>query len=135
MYTGSKEVADAKTGEVSRAALIKQKQQDRNYIKFFLPEGSYNMRPKGMVLATVDLFNYLCVVMDTNNNAIATTSEITERTGLSTASVARAKEQIKDYDYARRRANNIWMINPEVACKVDGDKRQGLWEQYQLLPK
>jgi len=135
VYAGSREIADTATGELSRAVIVRSSKQDRNYVKMFLPTEGYIMRPKSMTLATVDLFNYLCVICGQDNIAIATTSEIAERIGMSSASIARAKEQIREFDYARRRANNVWMINPEIACKVDGDKRQALWEQYQNLPK
>ena len=136
VFVGTQEMAYTSNGEVTRAMMMQLKEHDRNFIKFFLPEaGNHMMRPKEMTLTTVDLFNYLCVICGQDNIAITTTAEITERIGMSTASISRAKDQLYEFDYIRKRANNVYMINPEIAAKTDGEKRQALWEKYQLLKR
>ena len=136
-YCGTKEVMDHKTGEYERAIVTKQVVQDRNFIKIFLPpEGEYRMRPKGMTLVAVDLFDYMCVVMNKDTNvAIVTNQEIEERIGMSSASVARAKDQLYEFDYIRKRASNIYMVNPEVAFHRDAESRLKADEEYRTIQK
>jgi uncharacterized small protein (DUF1192 family) len=133
-YSGSKETVDTKTGEVERAVLVKQKVLDLNFVKIFLPERGYRMYPKEMNQSARDLLDYLKVVMDKQNVAIAPVAEIQERVDLSTASIARAKAQLIELDYIRQRAHNVYMVNPGHACKTAGDDRQTTYEAYSLLP-
>jgi len=133
-YSGSKETVDVKTGEVERAVLVKQKIQDINFIKIFLPERGYRMYPKEMNQSARDLLDYLCVVMDKQNIAIAPVAEIQERMDLSTASIARAKLQLMEMDFIRQRTPHVYMVNPGHACKSAGDDRQTVYEAYSMLP-
>jgi hypothetical protein len=133
-YSGSKETVDIKTGEVERAVLVKQKVLDLNFVKIFLPERGYRMYPKEMNQSARDLLDYLKVVMDRQNIAIATVAEIQDRMDLSTASIARAKAQLIELDYIRQRTPHVYMLNPGYACKAAGDDRQGLYEAYSHLP-
>lgn len=93
------------------------------------------MFPKEVTLSARDLLDYLCVVMDRQNIAIAPVTEIEERTGLSTASIARAKAQLFEFDYVRQKAANVYMVNPAHACKADGDKRAEMYETYSMIAK
>jgi uncharacterized small protein (DUF1192 family) len=133
-YSGSKETVDIKTGEVERAVLVKQKVLDLNFIKIFLPERGYRMYPKEMNQSARDLLDYLGVVMDKRNVAIAPVAEIQERMDLSTASIARAKAQLMELDFIRQRTPHVYMVNPGYACKAAGDDRQDIYEAYSLLP-
>jgi uncharacterized small protein (DUF1192 family) len=133
-YSGTKETVDVKTGEVERAVLVKQKVQDLNFVKIFLPERGYRMYPKEMHQSARDLLDYLKVVMDKQNVAIAPVGEIQERTDMSTASIARAKAQLMEMDYIRQRTPHVYMVNPGYACKTAGDDRQAVYEAYSLLP-
>lgn len=132
-YSGRKDTVDAVTGEIEKSVLVRQKKQDLNFVKIFLPEEGYSMFPKEMTLTTRDLFEYLCVIMDRQNVAIAPVSEIAERTNLSTASIARAKAQLFEFDFIRQRANNVFMINPEHAFKGDGDQRAAAYDVYESI--
>lgn len=133
-YSGTKETVDIKTGEVEKAVLVKQKIQDVNFIKVFLPEGGYRMYPKEMTTSARELLEYLCVVMDKNNVAIAPVLEINERIGMSTASIARAKAQLMELDFIRARTHHVYMVNPSKTCKANGDARAAVYEAYSLLP-
>lgn len=94
------------------------------------------MRPKGMTLVAVDLFDYMCVVMDKATNvAIVTNQEIEARIGMSSASVARAKDQLYEFDYIRKRASNVYMVNPEVAFQRDAATREKADEEYNRIPR
>lgn len=135
-YAGTREVCNTQTGEIEQAVVLKNQYKDRNYIKMFLPtEGSYEMRPREMSLATVHVWDYFCVIADKNNIVVATTEEITARTQYGPASVFRAKDQLKKLDYIRQKAANIYMINPEVAAKIKGDDRAALCEAYQKIKR
>jgi hypothetical protein len=133
-YSGTKETVDTKTGEVERAVLVKQKVQDLNFVKIFLPERGYRMYPKELNQSARDLLDYLCVVMDKQNIAIAPVAEIQERMDLSTASIARAKAQLMEMDFIRQRTPHVYMVNPGFACKTAGDGRQTVYEAYSMLP-
>lgn len=135
-FAGHKQVADTRTGEISTGVVLESKQQDRNFIKLFLPEeGVYHMRPKKMTLASVHLFDYLCIIAAPakDNIAVCTTADIEQHTEYSSASIARAKDQLKKMDYIRQKANNIYMLNPDITAKVEGDKRQAIHEAYHRL--
>ncbi len=93
------------------------------------------MFPKDMTLSSRDLFDYLTVVMDKQNIAIAPVAEVEERTGLSTASIARAKVQLFELDYIRQKASNVFMVNPAHAFKADGDQRADAYDAYITLEK
>ena len=134
-YAGSKEICNVQTGEIERAVLVKNEYKDRNYIKFFLPTGGYDMRPREMALATVHLFDYFCVIAGKDNVVVATLAEMEERTQYTSSSIFRAKDQLKKMDYIRQKAANIYMINPEVAAKIKGDDRAALCEAYQQIKK
>lgn len=137
VYAGSREMADAHTGEVSRAVLIEAQTQDINFIKLFLPErqGDYCMRPREMTLASIHLWDYLQIIAGDDNTAVTTTQEIADRIHYSTASISRSKDQLKKMDYIRQRGINIYMLNPDVATKVTGKKREALCENYQKLKR
>ena len=132
-YSGTKETVDTKTGEVERAVLVKQKTQDVNFIKIFLPERGYRMYPKEMSQSAREMLEYLCVVMDKQNVAIAPVAEIQERIGLSTASIARAKVQLMELDFIRQRTAGVYMVNPGHGCKSAGDDRHRIYEAFSLL--
>jgi len=93
------------------------------------------MYPKEMSQSARDLLDYLKVVMDKQNVAIAPVAEIQERIDLSTASIARAKVQLMELDYIRQRTANVYIVNPGHACKAAGDDRQSVYEAYSLLQR
>jgi hypothetical protein len=134
VYAGSIETADVNGGEVRRTAIITLKVQDINYIKLFLPsEGNMDMRPREMTLASIHLFDYLCVIAGKDNIAIAITRDIEKAIRYSSASISRAKDQLKRMDYIRQKASNVYMLNPELAVKVEGEKRKALADIYREL--
>ena len=135
-YAGTREICDTTTGEITRAVVVRQRYKDRDFIKEFLPEeGVYHMRPRKMSLPSIHLFDYLCIIGGKDNVAVATMAELQERTEYSEPSVNRAKKQLMQMDYIRKKANNIYMLNPEIVAKVDGDKRQAIVEAYAKLPR
>ena len=135
-YAGLKDVCNMQTGEIERAVIVKNEYKDRNYIKLFLPpEGSYDMRPREMALATVHLFDYFCVIAGKDNLVVATLAEMQDHTKYGASSIFRAKDQLKRMDYIRQKAANIYMINPEVAAKIKGDDRAALCEAYQHIKR
>jgi uncharacterized small protein (DUF1192 family) len=135
VFNGTQEIAATHGGEISRAVLMKIKLQDRNYIKLFKPdEGVYQMRPREMTLASIHLFDYLSIIAGPKDNiAATTTAEIEQRIKYSPASIARAKGQLRKMDYIRQKAQNLYMLNPEIQAQVDGDKRKALVDIYQAL--
>jgi len=107
------------TGELQKVARVKLAPSDLNYIKLFKPqEGVYEMRPREMKLATIHVWDYLCIRMDKDNMAIVTTDEICEATKYGPASVARAKVQLQDMGHIIRRASNIYMLNPDIVALI-----------------
>ena len=91
------------------------------------------MFPKEMTLASRQLFEYFYVVADKHNTVLAPMSEITERTDLSSASIARAKSQLFEMGFLKQRANNIFMINPSKVFKGESDDRFNAYEEYEMI--
>jgi hypothetical protein len=129
-----RETVQSKDGTFSKAIILKQTKQDLNFVKIYLPSKGFRMYPRSMTISTRDLFDYLCVVMDRMNIAIAPALEVEERVGLSSASFSRAKHQLMEHDYIRQRASGIYMINPDIACKTDGNGKSDLYGTYEVLP-
>jgi hypothetical protein len=132
-YAGHKETVDG-NGEAEKAIIVIPKRQDVNFVKIFLPERGYHMFPKEMIASARVLLDYLCVVMDRQNMAIAPTVEIEERIDLSESSISRGRKQLVELDFVRLRGQGMYMINPAYICRVDGDKRAELYDQYSQLP-
>lgn len=91
------------------------------------------MYPREMVPATRAFFDYLCVICDKQNTAIAPMSEVMERTGIAQASINRAKAQLFQLDFMRQRSSTVFMLNPNKVFKDDADKRQDICEVYDAL--
>jgi hypothetical protein len=132
-YAGHKELADTRTGEIEKSVILKQVRRDLNFVKIFLPGEGYHMYTKEMTSSARCMLDYLLVVMDRQNMAIAPTGEIMERTKMSESSVCRGRQQLLELDYTRQRGHGIFMVNPSKACKADGDKRVELYEVYDNL--
>lgn len=135
VFKGTQEVARTNGGEVERAALFTKQKQDLNFLKWFIPTEGYRMYPKEMIVSARDVFEYLMVVSDKQNIAIAPTSEMEERLNISLSSISRGRSQLLGLDFIRLRSNSVYMINPAIACKVDGDKRDALMEVYHSYPR
>lgn len=91
------------------------------------------MYPKEMISSARAIMDYLLVVMGKDNVAVAPTTEIMERIGLSEPSVCRGRKQLIELNFVRQRGQGIFMINPSRHCKVDGDKRAELYAIYEEL--
>jgi len=132
-YAGQKETADTRTGEIERSTILVQKRQDLNFVKIFLPERGYLMFPKELTTSAREVFEYLLVVHDKQNMAIAPTLEIKDRLGISEASICRGRKQLLKLDFIRQRGQGVFMVNPTKSVKVDGDKREELYMIYEEL--
>lgn len=93
------------------------------------------MHPKEMTLPALQLYNYLIVVMGRDNNVLAPSSQIEDRTGMSPASIARGRLQLLEFDYIRKVCASNYMVNPALICRVDGDKREDLYHIYMELKR
>jgi len=129
-YVGTEEVYKPSTGEYQKSVIYKKTVQDLNFVKIFIPTKGQRMYPKEMIISARDVFEYLMVVSDKQNIAIAPTSEMVERLGLAGSSISRGRSQLLSLDFIRMRSQSIFMLNPAIACKVDGDKRQELLDVY-----
>lgn len=122
-------------GECKTTSVMKKARKDVNYIKVFLPlRGVYNMYPSEMTPASRMLIDYLCVVCNKRNEALAPEDEVIERTGMSTATLSRARKQLMELDYIRKVRANMLMLNPNFVFKDDGDARPAACVVYNALP-
>lgn len=65
-----------------------------------------------------------------DNKFIGTYDKIMKGTGCSRKVIAKTLKSLQDCDFIRKVQNGIWMINPYVLMKGDGQKQLGLWREY-----
>jgi hypothetical protein len=132
---GRKEVSDLKDGEIHYVTTLEAKRFDVNFIKIFMPLDGMHMIPSILKPASVHLYSHLCFICNQENIAVSSSKSIMDNTGMSIAGVKRAKAQLLELDYIREVASNNYMINPNMATKTDGGKRENLCERYSRLIK
>jgi stage V sporulation protein SpoVS len=134
VFAGKKEVYDTGTGELGLGVVFQSRTQDRDFVKFFLPEDSFNMWPSFMTASSINLFGHLVAIAGKDNIAHTSRATMEEHSASSEATINRAIKQLRQCDYIRHSGVNVYMINPGIVVKVDGEKRMVLHSQYAKIP-
>lgn len=79
-----------------------------------------------------DVFIYIIrKTKQSDNKFIGTYDKIMKDTGCSRKVIAKTLKSLQDCDFIRKVQNGIWMINPNILMKGDGQKQLGLWREYE----
>lgn len=65
-----------------------------------------------------------------DNKFIGTYDKIMKATGCSRKVIAKTLKSLQECNFIRKVQNGIWMINPHILMKGDGQKQLGLWREY-----
>lgn len=79
-----------------------------------------------------DVFIYIIrKTKQSDNRFIGTYDKIMKDTGCSRKVIAKTLKSLQDCNFIRKVQNGIWMINPNILMKGDGQKQLGLWREYE----
>lgn len=79
-----------------------------------------------------DVFIYIVKnAKQSDNKYIGTYDKIMKGTGCSRKVIAKTLKSLQECNFIRKVQNGIWMINPYILMKGDGQKQLGLWREYE----
>lgn len=127
------EVVDPKTGQVlEMIQTTKLRYGSKHFWKCYLNEFIESM--ESLSGKQFDVFLYIVKnTKQSDNKYIGTYEKIIKGSKCSRQIVAKTMKNLQDCDFIRKVQNGVWMINPYILMKGDGQKQIILRKEYESV--
>jgi DNA-binding MurR/RpiR family transcriptional regulator len=68
------------------------------------------MIPRELTITAIHLIDYLTTIKNADNIAVATIDDFVSNTGFSVPSISRAKNQLTELGFMKKKASNIYIV-------------------------
>lgn len=125
-----RELVDKDTGEVLRVEqTTRLLYGTKSFWKCYLKELAAVM--KSLSSKQFNVFIYIIEhVRPSDNLFIGTYDKIIQDTGCCRQTVAMAMKKLQEYDFIKKVQNGVWIMNPDVLVKGNGNKQRMLLSSY-----
>lgn len=128
---GTQKYINATTGEVEDMLVTQVKDADCNFTKVFM----YALLPQLELIGNkkIAVCKWIIEHLDSKNTLLATIEDISEGANVSVRTVQTTVKQLVDCDFLRRKANGVYVINPEIMFKGSSGARANILLQYSTI--
>lgn len=128
IFHGERRLVDFETGEVIEAQVVTKTAGDAGFHKIWLHEILELVDEVGNAKMRVLL--WFLSRADSQNQVLATLTEIAEATDTSRATVQRLLSSLKKANVITETRRSLWRLNPKVIFKGDHGKRMSVLVKY-----